>query len=72
MYGTIVINTERSAFEYKTSDYDSIYDRLMSLTDDHEFSAEVADWAELAPCGEEFYGADDYDLEIFIAEEEDD
>ena len=38
---------------YKTTDYDSIYDKMMRLTDgDHETSENVASWSELASIGE--------------------
>ena len=38
---------------YKANDYDSIYNKMMRLTDgDHEISENVASWSELASIGE--------------------
>lgn len=44
---------EYDEWSYKPQDYDSIYDRMMKLTDgDHEISADAASWCELATVGE--------------------
>lgn len=40
-------------WEYKPSDYDRIYEKIMEITDgDHEVSADAASWCELATVGE--------------------
>lgn len=40
-------------YKYKPNDCDSIYDKMMELTDgDHEESANAAGWCELAEVGE--------------------
>lgn len=40
-------------WKYKADDYDAIYDRMMLITDnDHEISADIASWCELASVGE--------------------
>ncbi len=59
MYATLYITYEDYTTEIRTTDYDSIYDYLLDITNDHHFAEEVASWAENAPIGEE-YDSDEY------------
>ena len=50
-------------YYFKTSDHYAIYDCIMDRTRDHDLSANVASWAEVAGIGEE-YDCDELNAEI--------
>ena len=67
----VVKRYEQDGFEfedwfYKPSDHYGIYDKMMELTDnDHDLSADVASWCELA-CVGEIYEFDNGEVEIQV------
>jgi hypothetical protein len=50
-----VIKTLSEEYIYPANDFDSIYDKMMVITDnDHEISSDSASWCELAGIGETY------------------
>ena len=56
MWGTLCIEYQDTTYRYRCNDSDTIYDRMMEITEnDHEASEEVASWAEVvANIGDEY------------------
>lgn len=51
----VAIKTNYYTVYYENNDFDSIYEKMMQLTDgDHEISQEAASWCELATVGETY------------------
>lgn len=43
-------------YQYRCSDHDAIYDRIVALTDDIQEAIEIASWCEIASVGERYLG----------------
>ncbi len=47
---------------YKPTEHDKIYEKMMEITNDHDASADVADWCELATIDNDSIVGETYEL----------
>lgn len=59
-YGITYVGVTRYVNE---GNFESVYDKIMFISDNHELAAEVSSWCELASIGEVYEG-DNFTVEI--------
>lgn len=55
MIYALVQDNYGNEFQYRCTDYESIYNRIMNLSEnDHEVASDIANWCGIARVGERF------------------